>query len=220
MGTYENIVDDNEDENSIEYSPLVVNPIHGCNETSSDAKIEEETATGVNESNPTYSYFTEETTAAPSIEETTVEVKSYEDIQPKALPLFNSKKDIKSNSIESDELQGKNSKLSHDTKLKEKEIKEDLHQTLSAQDPITTTEVNIDYQPSDKNSDNGTNVPASGSDEAATAANQQELTTETPFIVYPEENEIPDYGKPSAKELSRSTTVSYSIVRPVATYHI
>merc|ERR1711892_1095515 len=52
------------------------------------------------------------------------------------------------------------------------------------------------------------------------------ITTDTPFIVFPEEdeisNEIPTYEEPSkqVKETARSTTVSYSIVRPVATYHI
>merc|ERR1712106_900661 len=52
------------------------------------------------------------------------------------------------------------------------------------------------------------------------------ITTDTPLIVFPEEdeisNEIPTYEEPSkqVKETARSTTVSYSIVRPVATYHI
>jgi len=61
---------------------------------------------------------------------------------------------------------------------------------------------------------------------STTKSTERIMTTDTPFIVYPEESEISN-EIPMADELSKpeknsiiSTTASYSIVRPVATYHI
>jgi len=91
--------------------------------------------------------------------------------------------------------------------------------SLPAEQQTTETEALIDITNSESLSEE-TTLPSTN------PIIQNDIKMESPFIVFPEENEISneiptldDYSK-SEKESTRSTTVSYSIVRPVATYHI
>merc|ERR1739838_65260 len=87
-----------------------------------------------------------------------------------------------------------------------------LKQTTIKMQPSITTELAIKTQPEMTTMLKNTN--------------RNLLTTQTPFLVYPEDNEILNEIETSEKlpklekEAFISTTSSYSIVRPVATYHI
>eukprot|EP00090_Calanus_glacialis_P010134 TRINITY_DN18532_c0_g1_i1.p1 TRINITY_DN18532_c0_g1~~TRINITY_DN18532_c0_g1_i1.p1 ORF type:complete len:1511 (-),score=466.46 TRINITY_DN18532_c0_g1_i1:301-4173(-) len=256
----------------IRASPLkeYMSPIHGCNETETDTEHVTEVVTEQYEANPTYSYFTEETTAGNDElledETTTVLSKSYEDIQPKSL-----KYDGPNNIITSSKKDnGKEEKISKPDGNSEIEVKEPMETTQSI---LTTESTDAENDNGENETDSSTEQTKSIKENSTTTKNQiteitstttqpttetesikstedlsitsksttttthststtakrtttASLTTDTPFIVFAEKNdlsnEIPTNEEPSkpVKEAIRSTTVSYSIVRPVATYHI
>ena len=107
-----------------------------------------------------------------------------------------------------------------------------IQEQKQAQEKVTNTQTKIPEQQQTTIMDVSTKISHTESllEETTISSTNpialNDIKMDSPFIVFPEENEISneiptseEFSK-SEKESTRSTTVSYSIVRPVATYHI